>query len=63
MFSQVRVKNSVHGGGSVGWACMAGGGVAGGMCGRRGGWEACVQERWPLKRAVRILLECILVGI
>ena len=34
-------------------------GVCGGGCAWRGG--ACVQERRPLKRAVRILLECILV--
>ena len=34
-------------------ACMVGG-----MHGRKG---ACMQDRWPLKRAVRILLECILV--
>ena len=44
----------------------------GGMCGGGGAWQkggmhdrelggACVQERRPLKRAVRILLECIRV--
>ena len=38
-------------------ACVAGACVAGGMHGR----GACMQERWPLKRAGRILLECILV--
>ena len=39
--------------------------MAGGMCGRgacvAGGMHdrrACMQERWPLKRAGRILLEC-----
>ena len=25
-------------------------------------WGAFMQERWPLRRAVRILLECILVS-
>ena len=73
MFSQACVKNSVHkrGGGHawqevcvVGGACMAGGMPGkGGMhdrgCVWRGGhvW----QERQPLQRTVRILLECILV--
>ena len=52
---------------------MVGGCMAEGMC---GGWghvwgevdvwrgvvgRGCVQERLPLKRAVRILLECILI--
>ena len=36
-------------------------GKRGGMHGREFGGGACVQERRPLKRAVRILLECILV--
>ena len=43
------VVESMHGRGCA-WqqgTCVAGG--------------ACVQERWPLKQAVRILLECILV--
>ena len=50
----------VHGKG----ACLAAGVHArghawhGGVHGKGG---AYVQERWPLKRAVRILLECILV--
>ena len=39
------------GGACVG-VCVVGASVV------RGAW---VQERWPLKRAVRILLECILV--
>ena len=48
-------------GGEHAWqvACMAGG-----MHGRGHGWQwgkAAWQERWPLQRAVRILLECILV--
>ena len=38
----------------VGGACMAGG-MRGRLC-------AYVQERRPFKRAVRILLECILVS-
>ena len=47
------MASGVHGGG-------------GGVCGRRGGghaWQGrghAWQERWPLQRAVRILLECIL---
>ena len=43
----------IHGGG------MCGGGMhgRGNMHGRGHAW----QERWPLQRAVRILLECILV--
>ena len=45
---------SMHGG----RACMAGGMcMVGGMCGMGHAW----QERRPLKRMVRILLECILV--
>ena len=56
------------------WACMAGGAcMTGGVHGRGHLWQgirvwqrvcvvgACVQERRPLKRALRILLECILV--
>ena len=49
----------VHGKG----VCLAkGGGMCGegGMHGERG---ACVQERQPLKRAVCILVECILVRL
>ena len=55
-------------------ACMAGGVldrghvwqevcVTGGMCGKGGMFSkgVCVPERQPLKRAVRFLLECILV--
>ena len=34
-----------------GWACMARACMEG----------VCMQERWPLNRMVRILLECILV--
>ena len=56
MFSQACVKNSVHRGGGMhtrgrAWqgACVAGGRVS--------------QERRPLQRTVRILLECILVGM
>ena len=37
--------------------CGKGACMAGGTCGR----GVCVQEKRPLKRAVRILLECILV--
>ena len=41
--------------------CLVNGGMRdkGGMHGK----GACLQERWPLKQAVRILLECILVTI
>ena len=42
----------VHGRGHVWWG-VHGRGVNG-----RG---VCMQDRWPLKRAVRVLLECILV--
>ena len=61
------VAGGMHGG-HVWLVCMVGGkcgrgdmhgmGCAwqGGMCG-----GSCMQERWPLKRAVHILLECILV--
>ena len=43
---------------------MAGGACVVGAGGRGWGWwgQSCVQERWPLKRVVRILLECILVS-
>ena len=42
-------------------ACMTGGmHYSGGMCGGGRG-EPAWQERWPLQRAVRILLERILV--
>ena len=44
------VAGGMHGGG----ACMAGC-----VCG--GGWEHVWQEKRQLQRAVRILLECILV--
>ena len=58
----------------VGGACMAGGvhGVCvaggacltGGMCGREHAWQGGVHAReMALKRAVCILLECILVYI
>ena len=48
-------QGSVHGGGMRGEGGMCG---KGGMCGEGGGtW----QERWPLQRTIRILLECILV--
>ena len=40
-------------------ACMAGGMHGGGHVCLRGGRRAR-QERWPLQRTVRILLECIL---
>ena len=58
-------KGGVHGGGHM-WqgACVAGGMhgrgacVVGGMHGRGGG--AAWQKSWPLQRAVRILLGCIL---
>ena len=40
-----------------GGACMAGGVRQGGHA----WWGTWVQERWPLKRAVPILLECILI--
>ena len=48
-------------------ACMAGGGGMHdkGVCMARGTWVAGGgvggREKWPLQRAVRILLECILV--
>ena len=55
-------------------ACMAGGTYGGGACMAGGVWQAaCMaggrtwqgrhgwQERRPLKRVVRILLECILI--
>ena len=48
------------GGAGVGGASMAWGVHARGSCVVVG---VCVQERQPLKRAVRILLECILVII
>ena len=71
IFSEARVSHSVHGrvhGGGCAWqgacvaggmcgACMVGVCMAGGMPDRGG----CIQERRPLKRAVRILLECILM--
>ena len=41
--------------------CMAGGAcTVGGMC-DRGVCVCGMQERWPLKQAIGILLECILV--
>ena len=57
------------------WACVAGVCVCGGVCAWGHAWQGiCVaggcayggsmcawQERWPLQRTVRILLECILV--
>ena len=49
------MAGDVHGGGQK-RVCMMG--VGGGMRGRS---RARVQKRRPLKRAVRILLECILV--
>ena len=76
VFSQGCVKNSGHGGGGgmcdKGGVCMAGGmcgrvgacAVGGGMHGRGHAWQGeghARQERWPLQRTVRILLECILV--
>ena len=49
--------------------CVAGGMHGRGVCMAEGvhsrghAWEgACVQERWPLKWAVSIVLECILVA-
>ena len=71
LFSQACVIPSVHRGGTCvevggmhgnGRGCAAKGGHAWqrGMCVARG---ACVQEKRPLKRAVRILLECNLVRI
>ena len=68
-------NGDVHGRGFVVGACMAGvhvwqgsvhdrgacveGGMHGrGMCGGGGGMRA---GKWPLKRVLRILLECILV--
>ena len=47
-------QGGMCGGGHV---CLVGGCVAGGMHGGGHAW----QERWSLQRAVRILLECILV--
>ena len=57
----------MHGRGACMTEGMCGGGHAwqrghawqGGMCGM--GIRGYVQERWPQKREVRILLECILV--
>ena len=47
------MMEEVHGGG-----CM----VLGGMCGRGHVWQGvCMVERRPLKWAVRIVVECILV--
>ena len=70
MVSQACVKNSVHGGGrclprgvSVQGKCLPWGrvsaqrGLGGGL---PRGWRTL---RWPLNRAVRILLECILVWV
>ena len=58
----------MRGRGMCGWcawweACVAGGDMHGMGCPWQGGMcgGACMQERWPLKRAVHILLECILV--
>ena len=42
-------------------ACVVGVCMAGGVC--FGGGCHAWQERWPLQRTVRILLECILVVI
>ena len=73
MFSQACVIPTVHGGhawqGEHGWqaACVAGGCAFQGVCTVGGGRGACMtgegawQERWSLKRAVHILLECIIV--
>ena len=67
MFLHLSVSHSVHRGAYVaGGACMAGGRAC--VC----GWKACMsrgvhgqgpvwQERQPLQRTVRMLLECILV--
>ena len=60
-FMAASVSHSVHRG-----LCVAKGG---GICvkgvhvakGDMHGKESCMQDRWPLKRTVRILLECILV--
>ena len=53
------MAGGMHGRGYVWWW----GGMHGVLCVAWGcAWQgACVQERWPLKQAVRILLECILV--
>ena len=57
-------QGDVHGMGCAWQGGMCSGGMHGrGAC-MTGGcvWQGCVwQERWPLQRAVRILLECILV--
>ena len=50
----MHARGGMCGGGHV---CLVGGCVAGGMHGGGHAW----QERWSLQRAVRILLECILV--
>ena len=66
MFSQASVSHSVLSGGGGfmhGWG-MRGGGMCGrvaSMARRGGGGFAAWQERRPLQRTVRILLECILV--
>ena len=68
MFSHLSVSHSVHSGGMYGvcvCVCVCGRGRAwqavGSMHGvGGGGWHAW-QERRPLQRTVRILLECILV--
>ena len=78
MFSQACVKNSVYMRGHVWQGCVCGGPcvtracMAGGVWGMHGGGsKACLvggggrawQERWPLQRTVRTLLECILVSL
>ena len=57
-------EEGMHGSGVMhggrGGGCKAKEGMCddGGMHGKGG-----VQERWPVKRAIRILLECILVNV
>ena len=41
-------------------SCMAGGVCGKGVCVAKGRRGTCVQEKWPLKQEVCILLECIL---
>ena len=56
----------MHGGGGHAWqrACVAGGMHVGGHVWQRCEWQGHAwQDRWPLQRTVRILLECILVSL
>ena len=59
-------QRGVHSRGHVWWGyAWQGACTAGGMCGEGHAWQwgHAWQERRPLQRTVRILLECILVNI